>query len=72
MNTQLPKLPKKKLEEIEAIKQVIVDFVNPDKIILYGSYAKGKFVEHVYIKNGIRQFYISDHYYPTKVGVVYI
>lgn len=61
MNTQLPKLPEEKLQEIEAIKQVIVDFVDPDKIILYGSYAKGKYVEHVYIKDGIRHFYISDY-----------
>src|SRR5690606_815275 len=61
MNTQLPKLPEEKLKEIEAIKQVIVDFVNPDKIILYGSYAKGKYVEQVYIRDGIKYFYISDY-----------
>lgn len=61
MNTQLPKLPKKKLQEIEAIKQVIVDFVDPDKIILYGSYARGEYKDQVYIKDGIRYFYISDY-----------
>lgn len=61
MNTQLPKLPEEKLQEIEAIKQVIVDFVDPDKIILYGGYAKGKYVEQVYIRDGIKYFYISDY-----------
>lgn len=61
MNTELPDLPEHKLKEIEAIKQVIVDFVDPDKIILYGSYAKGDYVEQVYIRDGIRYFYISDY-----------
>jgi predicted nucleotidyltransferase len=61
MNSQLPDLPAKKLKEIESIKQVIIDFVNPDKIILYGSYAKGKQVEQIKIIDGIRYFYISDY-----------
>lgn len=61
MNTQLPKLPKDKLQEIEAIKQVITDFVDPDMIILYGSYARGEYKDQVYIKDGIRYFYISDY-----------
>ncbi|WP_437920662.1 nucleotidyltransferase domain-containing protein [Sphingobacterium sp. LRF_L2] len=62
MNTQLPiTIPEDKLNEIEAIKQVIIDFVNPDKIILYGSYARGGYTDQVYMKDGIKYFYISDY-----------
>lgn len=62
MNTQLPaSLPEHKLKEIEAIKQVIAEFVDPDMIILYGSYARGEYKDQVYMKDGIRYFYISDY-----------
>lgn len=62
MKTELPvTLPHHKLKEIEAIKKVIVDFVDPDMIILYGSYARGEYKDQVYIKDGIRYFYISDY-----------
>lgn len=61
MNTQLHKLPEAKINEIDAIKQVITDFVEPDMIILYGSYARGEYKDQVYIKDGIRYFYISDY-----------
>lgn len=62
MNTKLPvSLPAHKLKEIEAIKEVVTEFVNPDMIILYGSYARGEFKDQVYIKDGIRYFYISDY-----------
>lgn len=62
MNTKLPvSLPAHKLKEIEAIKEVVTEFVDPDMIILYGSYARGEFKDQVYIKDGIRYFYISDY-----------
>lgn len=62
MNIQLPSsLPEHKLKEIEAIKQVIAEFVDPDMIILYGSYARGEYKDQVYMKDGIRYFYISDY-----------
>ncbi len=62
MNTQLPiTLPEHKLNEINTIKQVIIDFVDPDMIILYGSYARGEYKDQVYINDGIRYFYISDY-----------
>lgn len=62
MNTQLPaSLPEHKLKEIEAIKQVIAEFVDPDMIILYGSYVRGEYKDQVYMKDGIRYFYISDY-----------
>jgi len=62
MKKKLPEnLPESKKSEITQIIEVIKEFVNPDKIILYGSYAKGKYVEQVYIEEGIRYFYISDY-----------
>lgn len=62
MNQDLPSsLPEHKRIEIEAIKQVIIDFVDPDMIILYGSYARGEYKDQVYMKDGIRYFYISDY-----------
>ncbi|MDM8174103.1 nucleotidyltransferase domain-containing protein [Olivibacter sp. 47] len=62
MKKKLPdNLPEAKKTEIAQIVEVIKEFVNPDKIVLYGSYATGKYVEQVYIKEGIRYFYISDY-----------
>ncbi|HEX7691387.1 MAG TPA: nucleotidyltransferase domain-containing protein, partial [Sediminibacterium sp.] len=40
--------------------QIIRDMVSPEKIILFGSYAKGKMVHDTYISNGIFYEYISD------------
>lgn len=61
MNTSIEHLPEGRQEEIRKITEVIKDFVNPDKIILYGSRASGKFVEDRYEKNGIIYYYISDY-----------
>ncbi|WP_130857919.1 HEPN domain-containing protein [Olivibacter jilunii] len=62
MKKKLPdSLSEAKKKEIDQIVEVIKEFANPDKIILYGSYAKGKYVEQVYVKKGIRYFYISDY-----------
>ncbi|MEN5232923.1 nucleotidyltransferase domain-containing protein [Sphingobacterium faecium] len=62
MNSQLPvTLPEHKIKELQSIKAIITEFVDPDMIILYGSYARGEFKDQVYIKNGIRYFYISDY-----------
>lgn len=62
MNERLPEsLSEQKVKEIKTITDVIIDFLDPDMIILYGSYAKGEFKDHVYIKDGIRCFYISDY-----------
>jgi predicted nucleotidyltransferase len=61
MKTSIAHLPETRQEQIHKIIQVIKDFVNPDKIILYGSRASGKFVEDSYEKNGIKYTYISDY-----------
>ena len=65
---QLPKpLPPAKLKELAIIKQLIVErFEKEDhdfkleKIILFGSYARGKWVEDSYVQDGTTYEYKSD------------
>ena len=66
--SQLPKpLPPAKLKELAIIKQLIVErFEKEDhdfkleKIILFGSYARGKWVEDSYVQDGTTYEYKSD------------
>jgi predicted nucleotidyltransferase len=58
----LNNLPEFKQAEINRIAEIIKEVVNPEMIILFGSYAKGTYVEHRYTgKDGIRYEYISDY-----------
>lgn len=62
MKTSLNHLPLSKRNQILEIVAVIKEVMTPEKIILFGSYAKGKYVEHRYIgKDGILYEYISDY-----------
>ncbi|WP_160143777.1 HEPN domain-containing protein [Chryseolinea soli] len=62
MKTSLSHLPPNKQQEISRIVEIIREVVQPEKIILFGSYAKGTFVEHRYhTKDGIDNEYISDY-----------
>jgi uncharacterized protein len=61
MKTSLSHLPGYKQEQILKITEVIKEVVASEKIILFGSYAKGTWVEDEYIENGIRYSYISDY-----------
>lgn len=62
MKTSLAHLPEFKQGEINQIVAIIQEVVNPEMIILFGSYAKGTYVEHSYTaKDGIRYEYISDY-----------
>lgn len=62
MKDSLAHLPEHKQAEIKRIADIIKDVVNPEMIILFGSYAKGTFVEHTYTnKEGTRYDYISDY-----------
>lgn len=55
-------LPADKQNQILEITGIIREVTNPDKIILFGSYAKGTYVEHRYLdKDGTRHEYISDY-----------
>lgn len=62
MKTSLSHLPENKQYEIHRIAEIIREVVNPEKIILFGSHAKGTHVEHRYqTKDGIIHEYISDY-----------
>ena len=62
MKTSLSYLPQIKQEQILQVVDIIKKVANPEKIILFGSYAKGTFVEHRYKgKDGILYEYISDY-----------
>lgn len=61
MKTSLNFLPKEKRQQILDIVVIIKEVVAPEKIILFGSYAKGKYVQHRYTgKDGILYEYVSD------------
>jgi uncharacterized protein len=62
MKTSLSHLPENKQHEILRIAEIIKEVANPEKIILFGSYAKGTYTEHTYTgRDGIRYEYISDY-----------
>lgn len=62
MKTSLSHLPQIKQEQILQITEIIKEVAVPEKVILFGSYAKGKYVEHRYTgSDGILYEYISDY-----------
>lgn len=62
MKTSLSHLPENKQREIQRIVEIIKEVANPEKIILFGSYAKGTYTEHTYTgRDGIRYEYVSDY-----------
>lgn len=61
MKTSLSHLPATTQEEIRQITDGIKDVINPEKIILFGSYAKGTQVDDTYFEKGVRYQYISDY-----------
>ena len=61
MKNSLEHLPDQKQYEIGRITEVIMEVVNPEMIILFGSHAKGNYVEHRYVSKGVTYEYISDY-----------
>lgn len=62
MKSSLSHLPKIKQEQILQIASIIKEVASPEKIILFGSYAKGNYVEHRYTgRDGVIYEYISDY-----------
>lgn len=61
MKTTLDHLPKEKQDLINSLTKVIVEKTNPEKVILYGSYATGKWVEDEYMEDGWQYDYKSDY-----------
>jgi HEPN domain-containing protein/predicted nucleotidyltransferase len=61
LKTTLDHLPKEKQDLINSLTKVIVEKTNPEKVILYGSYATGKWVEDEYMEDGWQYDYKSDY-----------
>lgn len=62
MKTSLSHLSEAKQKQILQIVEIIKEVAAPEKVILFGSHAKGKQVEHRYTgKDGIKYEYISDY-----------
>jgi len=61
VNTSLEHLPEHKQKQLKEITEIIVKAVDPEKVILFGSHATGRWVEHRYTEGGITYEYISDY-----------
>ncbi len=61
MNTSLNQIPQSKQEELTKIAQLVSDFKEVEMVILFGSYARGNWVEDKYIEKGVTYEYRSDY-----------
>ncbi len=61
MKTSLEHLPDLKKEELKDISNLIIEKMLPDFVILFGSYARGDWVEDRYSEDGITYEYKSDY-----------
>lgn len=61
MKTSLEHLPEDKQQEITSIAETIVSLIQPEMVILFGSYSRGNWVEDKYKENGITYEYKSDY-----------
>lgn len=61
MKTSLEHLPQHKRDQLATIVQIIVDSVSPEKVILFGSHARGTWVEDSRMEGPILVEYISDY-----------
>jgi len=53
LKTSLGHLPEHKKEELKLITDLIVEKMQPDFVLLFGSYARGNWVEDQYREDGI-------------------
>ena len=61
LNTSLAHLPEYKQAQLREITAIIKKAVDPEKVILFGSHATGRWVEHRYEEKGAIYEYISDY-----------
>jgi predicted nucleotidyltransferase/HEPN domain-containing protein len=62
MKTSITHLPEHKQAELKAIKEALIPrYGEIEMIILFGSYARGSFVEDKYVEKGITYEYKSDY-----------
>lgn len=60
LSKKLQHLPPKKQYEIAKALDIILEVANPEKVILFGSYAKGKWVDDITVEDGVTFVYRSD------------
>ncbi len=61
VNKALPHLPKLKQDELELIKNIILDKMQDVRmIVLFGSYARGNWVEDIHTEGHVTHVYESD------------
>ncbi|WP_192349403.1 HEPN domain-containing protein [Algoriphagus sp. Y33] len=60
LSKQLSHLPPQKQYEIAKALDIILEVANPEKVILFGSYAKGKWVDDITVEDGVTFVYRSD------------
>lgn len=60
LSEKLSHLPKHKQEEIAKAMDIILEVANPEKVILFGSFAKGKWVDDITVEGGVTYHYQSD------------
>lgn len=65
---QLAHLPEDKQREILAALEIIKEEADPEKVILFGSHATGKWVDSSYVEDGIKLSYISDYDFLVVLG----
>ncbi|TRX54799.1 HEPN domain-containing protein [Fulvivirga sp. M361] len=61
MNEALQKLPLTKQEELQNITKLLSSMKKVEMVILFGSYARGEYVEDTYVEKGILYEYKSDY-----------
>lgn len=61
MKTSLSHIPVHKQEELKRVTKLIVETADPEKIILYGSYATGEWQEDRYVEKNIVYGFDSDY-----------
>ena len=61
MNTSIEHLPKHKRAQLQRIVDTVLEVVQPEMIILFGSHATGKWVEHRHFEGHVLHEYISDY-----------
>jgi uncharacterized protein len=61
LKTQISHLPKEKQEELLNIVKIINEMTNPEMVILFGSHARGDWVNDRYTEEGITYTYKSDY-----------
>ena len=61
LNEPFISFTRRKAKEILAAVEIIKEEANPEKIILFGSHATGKWVDSSYVEDGIKLSYISDY-----------